>query len=87
MINDYVYDPSWGASEPGVYRWEAKSGTYQSVTTGSAINNGLAMSQGSISGTSFTDGRFSLHDGVVLKHMSLGLWSGRVPVIGLTAPC
>ena len=68
VINDYVYDPSWGASEPGVYRWEAKSGTFQSVTTGGATYNGLAMSQGSISGTSFTDGRFSLHEGVVLKH-------------------
>ena len=68
VINDYVYDPSWGATEPGVYRWEAKSGTFQSVTTGGAAYDGLAMSQGSISGTGFTDGRFSLHEGVVLKH-------------------
>ena len=68
VINDYVYDPSGGASESGIYRWETKNGSLQSVTTGGAAYNGLAMSQGSISGTGFTDARFSLHESVVLKH-------------------
>ena len=68
VFDSYVYDPSWGASESGVYRWETKNGSLQSVTEGGAAYNGLAMTQGNISGTDFTAGRFSLHEGVVLKH-------------------
>ena len=67
-VNGYVYDPSWGASQSGVYRWETQSGSLRSVTTDGAAHNGAAMSQGSISGTAYTGGRFSLHEGIVLKH-------------------
>jgi hypothetical protein len=83
VFDDYVYDPSGGAAQPGVYRWETRGGSLQSVTSGGAAYNGLAMSQGSISGTDYTDGRFSLHEGVVLKHdqpwilewKSSGIWT------------
>ena len=67
-ITGYTYDPSGGATGSGVYRWETANDTLQSVTTGGATYNGLSMSQGSVSGNEYTSARFSLHEGVVLKH-------------------
>ena len=67
-FTDYVYDPSNGATDPDVYRWETQNDVLQSVTDGGAGFNGLAMSQGSISGGVYTNARYSLSEGVVLKH-------------------
>lgn len=67
-FTDYVYDPSNGAKNPDVYRWETQNDVLQSVTDGGASFNGLAMSQGSISGGVYTNARYSLSKGVVLKH-------------------
>lgn len=67
-FTDYVYDPSWGATESDVYRWETIDGKLQSVTPGGAVYNGLAHTQGNISGTTYNSARFSMSNGVVLKH-------------------
>ena len=67
-ITGYTYDPSWGATNSEVYRWETIDNTLRSVTDGGAVYNGLGMSQGNISGKTYTDARFSMTQGVVLKH-------------------
>ncbi|MBE6924205.1 MAG: hypothetical protein E7466_03055, partial [Ruminococcaceae bacterium] len=67
-ITDYVYDGSNGATESDVYRWETVDGKLKSVTTDGAVFNGLTQTRGNISGYAYTDGRFSMSNGVVLKH-------------------
>ena len=68
-ILDYVYDPAQGDStQPGVYRWETANSALQSVTDGGASYNGVVAHSGSISGNTFTDGRYNLSQAVVLNH-------------------
>lgn len=67
-VKDYVYDPAKWTTEVGSYRWEVRNNTLTSVIEGPTLWNNAMHHCGSISGNTFTDGRYALSKSIILNH-------------------
>lgn len=67
-VEDYVYDPAHGTDRIGKYRWEVRNDILGSVSTGGSAWNNAIRHNGTISGGTFSNGRYALSKSVILNH-------------------